>query len=325
VLLTHTEVLSGAVDIARLPLFHGGELRNVRIAYNVYGDVVNPAVVVLGGISAGRHISPGWWQDFVGPEKPVDTDRFCVVGIDFLGGCGASTRAENESFPAISSTDQANVVCAVLNALSIDRLEFFIGSSYGGMVALAFAERHPARVARVIVISAAHQPHPMATALRSLQRRTIHLGLESGRVDEAVAIARGLAMTTYRSSIEFAHRFDVAAVPHGAGWRHPVQDYIEQRGRDFARRFTASAFLCLSQSSDLHNLDPSRIHAAVTLIGVDTDTLVPTWQLQQLAEQLSGNVELHTISSIYGHDAFLKEVDAVSSILRSTFNQEVAS
>ncbi len=324
-LLTEPEVRSDSVDIPRLRLAHGGELRNVHMAYQVYGDDDLPAIVVLGGISAGRNISPGWWQDFVGRDKPVDTDRYRVIGIDFLGGCGDSTRADSEAFPAISSVDQASATCAVLDALQINRLAFFIGSSYGGMVALAFAEHHPARVARLIVISAAHQPHPMATALRSLQRRTIRLGLETGRVAEAVAIARGIAMTTYRTGPEFAQRFDVAATNDGATWRHPVEDYIEQRGREFARRFAASAFLCLSQSGDLHHVDPARIHVPVTLVAVDGDTLVPGWQMQQLAQRLPGDVDLHTISSLYGHDAFLKEVYALSAILRSTLSQEIES
>ena len=317
--------LSGCVSIARFPLALGGALKNVRIAYQVYGSTYLPAVVVLGGISAGRHITPGWWQDFVGPDKPVDTERFCVIGIDFLGGCGASTRADGESFPAISTFDQADAVRAVLNELGIPQLACFIGSSYGGMVALAFAEKHPARVRQSIVISAADGPHPMATALRSLQRRTIRLGLETGRVEEAMAIARGIAMTTYRTSAEFSQRFDANAVRDGDGWRHAVEGYMEQRGREFAQRFDAAAFLCLSQSGDLHNVDPRRIRVPVTLIGVDSDTLVPAWQIQQLGWRLGGRVEVHTISSIFGHDAFLKEVATISSILRSTLNKEVAS
>ena len=324
-LLIEPTVQTGDIVIPRLSLFHGGELRDVRIAYQVHGDENSPAIVALGGISAGRQITPGWWQDFVGPDKAIDTEQFCVIGIDFLGGCGASNRANSVSFPAISSVDQANAVHAVLDHLGVDRLAAFIGSSYGGMVALAFGEHHPSLVDRLIVISAAHQPHPMATALRSLQRRTIRFGLQNGAVADAVAIARGIAMTTYRTSSEFAQRFDVAARHDGHAWRHPVEDYIEQRGREFAHRFDPHAFLCLSQSGDLHNVNPAHICIPVTLVAVDGDTLVHAWQMQQLAQSLAGDVELHTISSIYGHDAFLKEVDAISSILRSTLSLETES
>ena len=324
-LLTSAPAQSGTVEIPRFALTLGGALRNVRIAYSVYGDVDRPALVVLGGISAGRSITPGWWQDFVGVDKPVDTARHCVIGIDFLGGCGASTRADSAAFPAISSSDQANAVCAVLDTLGITRLAGFIGSSYGGMVALAFAALHPARVARLIVIGAAHQPHPMATALRSLQRKTVRLGLATGRVEDAVAIARGIAMTTYRTSAEFAERFDVAPVHDGAGWRHPVEDYIEQRGRAWTRSFSAAAFLCLSQSADLHVIDPGRITVPVTLVAVDSDTLVPVWQVRELARRLPGAVDLHVIASRYGHDAFLKEVSAVSAILRTTLARDTPS
>jgi homoserine O-acetyltransferase/O-succinyltransferase len=319
VLLTPPETRTAFADIPHLPLTLGSALHNVRIAYSLHGDVAHPAIVVLGGISAGRNISPGWWQDFVGEGKPIDTDRFCVIGIDFLGGCGASTRA-TESFPAISTFDQANAVCGVLDRLGIARLSCFIGSSYGGMVALAFAQQHPARVERLVVISAAHEPHPMASALRSLQRRTIRLGVETGRTDEAIAIARGIAMTTYRTSTEFAGRFDAVAINDGRSWRNPVEDYIEQRGREFAARFTACAFLCLSQSGDLHQVEPERITTPVTLIGVDSDTLVPAWQVRELAGCLGGVVDLHIIASVYGHDAFLKEVTAISAVLRSALS-----
>ena len=324
-LLTETNAVSGTAVVPRFPLALGGELRDVRIAYEVHGENHLPAIVVLGGISAGRHITPGWWADMVGAGRPVDTDQYCVIGIDFIGGCGASTRAAHNDFPAVSTSDQAHAVRVVLDALAIGRLACFIGSSYGGMVALAFAERYPARVARVIAISAPHQTHPMATALRSLQRRTIRLGLQTGRVNEAVAIARGVAMTTYRTAAEFAQRFDTAATFDGSAWRHPVESYIEDRGRDFARRFDAAAFLCLSQSTDLHSVDPARIRVPVTLVGVDSDTLVPVSQLRQLATLLGARASIEIISSIYGHDAFLKEVSAVSTILRSTLSQDVAS
>ena len=324
-LLTETNAVSGTAVVPRFPLALGGELRDVRIAYEVHGETHQSAIVVLGGISAGRHITPGWWADFVGAGKPVDTDQYCVIGIDFIGGCGASTRATEDDFPAISTTDQANAVAAVLDALAIGRLACFIGSSYGGMVALAFAEQHPTRVARIIAISAAHQTHPMATALRSLQRRTIRLGLQTGRVNEAVAIARGVAMTTYRTAAEFAQRFEPTASFDGGAWRHPVESYIEDRGRDFARRFDAAAFLCLSQSTDLHSVDPARIRVPVTIVAVDSDTLVPISQSKQLATLLGAHASIEIISSVYGHDAFLKEVTAVSAILRSTLNQDLES
>jgi homoserine O-acetyltransferase/O-succinyltransferase len=313
-LLTSPLVRAGYSSIESFELSLGGHLDDVRVAYRLYGDVDQPVVVVLGGISAGRDIAPGWWQDFVGPSKAVDTERVAVLGIDFVGGSGASTGPNADGFPAISTQDQARALSSVLDDLGITTVSL-MGASYGGMVALAFAELFAHRAHRLLVISAAHEPHPMATALRSLQRRTIRLGIATGRVAEAIAIARGIAMTTYRTSAEFAERFDSAAELVGGRFRHPVEAYIEHCGELYAQRFSPWGFLCLSQSLDLHSVEPARITAPVTAISVTADTLVPPWQMQRLADALGAPARLINLSSIYGHDAFLKETTTLSPII----------
>lgn len=306
-----------------LPLELGGALDACRIGWALYGDPALPTVVALGGISAGRHVAahaadprPGWWQDFVGAGLAVDTRRFSVLGLDFLGGSGASTGAAAPGFPSITTADQAAAAAAVLDHLGIPVAHAVVGSSYGGMVALAFGERFPQRAARLVVISAAHESHPMATALRTLQRRAVRLGIETGRAHEGLAIARGIAMTTYRTAEEFAERFGGAPARTAAGPRFPVEEYLEQRGEAFARAFSPWSFLCLSESIDLHRVDPARITAPTTLVGVDSDTLVPPWQLRALAGSLAGPARLVELRSVFGHDAFLKEVGAISRVVR---------
>lgn len=301
----------------------GGVIDACRIGWALYGDAGRPTVVALGGISGGRHVAacaadprPGWWQAFVGGGLAVDTGRFSVLGIDFLGGSGASTGATGPGFPTITTADQAAAVAAVLDHLEIAAVHAVVGSSYGGMVALAFGELFPDRVARLVVISAAHESHPMATALRTLQRRVVRLGVDGGREHEGLAIARGIAMTTYRTAQEFAERFDAAPTPTAAGPRFAVEEYLEQRGDAFARSFSPWSFLCLSESIDLHRVDPARVTVPTTLVGVDSDTLVPPWQLRPLAAALAGPTRLIELHSVFGHDAFLKEVGAVSRIVR---------
>lgn len=316
-LLNATAARRGVTRIERLSLHHGGELRDAAIAYGIDGPADAPVVVALGGISAGRDVG-GWWPEQVGAGRALDTRRFRVLGIDYLGGSGASTGPRTGPFPAVSSFDQASALAAVLDELGIARVHTFVGSSYGGMVALAFASRFSERVAQLLVISAAHEPQPMATALRSLQRRTIRLGIEHGCVEEAVGIARGIAMTTYRTSAEFAHRFAAAAHRDDAGFRFPVEEYLAHCGETYAQRYSPWGFLCLSESIDLHRVDPANIHTPTTLLAVESDTLVPTWQVRALAAALGGATRLVSIPSLYGHDAFLKESTAVSGIIRDT-------
>lgn len=310
-LLKRSGTLSGTTSISRLELHHGGELDAVRIAYALTGEARRPVVIALGGISAGRDVR-AWWRDFVGAGRAIDTREFSLLGIDFLGGSGATTGPLTSPFPAISTCDQARIIAAVLNDLGICQVHAFVGSSYGGMVALAFAELFPERAQRLVVISAAHEPHPMATALRSLQRRAIRLGIETGRTREAISIARGIAMTTYRTSVEFAQRFD----------RNTVVEYIEHCGETYARDFSPFGFLCLSESVDLHAVKPEDITVPTTIVSVDSDTLVPRWQLQQLNARLPDS-HLVEIDSLYGHDAFLKEVGAITEIVRDALQTGV--
>lgn len=310
-------VLNGVANCERLQLHHGSEIRDAQVAYTLYGDVSLPAVVVLGGISAGRNVTT-WWSDFVGPDRAIDTHDFAVLGIDFIGGSGESTGPTKKPFPKTSTFDQARAVAAALDDIGIATVRAFVGSSYGGMVALCFAALYPHRASELVVIGAAHEPHPMATALRSLQRRTIRLGIETGRVAEAVAIARGIAVTTYRTADEFAERFAPAARRSGEGFSFEVEDYLEHCGAAYARTYSPWGFLCLSESIDLHSIDPARITVPTTLVSVSSDTLVPSWQMRALAQRINAPARLVEIESRYGHDAFLKEVAAVSGILRRT-------
>jgi homoserine O-acetyltransferase len=299
-----------------LALDHHGS-RTVSVRFEAQGPVDAAPVLVLGGISASRHAVPpaedpsrGWWPGIVGNGLAVDPCGHRIIGIDYLGGPGTGWVPSAPLTPV----DQARAVLAVLDHLCIARITL-LGASYGGMVALAFAEAYPTRVDRAIVLCAAHRPHPMATALRAIQRRIIRLGVAADRSSEGVALARALAMTTYRSVQEFEERFSYAA----QGETHvgfPVEAYLAARGSEFSDRFDTEAFFRLSESIDLHDVAPEAVSVPLTLVSVDSDGIAPPWLVQELAA-MAPDVRGHTVlSSRFGHDAFLKEVEAVSSILR---------
>src|SRR5690606_1783824 len=136
-----------------------------------------------------------WWQALVGAGAAIDLSRLRVLSVEWLVPAALGTTS-------ISSTDQADAIAALLDELGISRVRAFVGSSYGAMVGLAFAARHAQRVDRLVLLAGAHRPHPLSTAQRSVQRGIVRLGLDSGRVDEALALARQLAITTYRGSAE---------------------------------------------------------------------------------------------------------------------------
>lgn len=348
---------------ARLTLDHLGE-REVTIAYEVHGDVgptrprrpsrtkspvttggtasprssaptatldahaVPDPTLVLGGISAGRHLGPaafdsgpGWWPGVVGRGAALDPAHRPLIGIDYLGG----TDDSNRLIRPVTTHDQARAVAAVLDHLGIARASF-VGASYGGMVALAFAELFPDRTGQLVILCAAHRTHPMATAVRSVQRAVVGLGVDSGETARGLSLARALAMTTYRSTREFEERFSPfalsAGTPGGDPARFPVDDYLQARGADFVRRFDTQRYLALSESIDLHSTRPGSLPEHALLVSFDTDILVPPWLMDELAARDSGaepgrSAARHvTIPSLYGHDAFLKEAAAVSALLR---------
>lgn len=287
-----------------------------RTAFETVGPADAPAVVVLGGISASRHVTAtesdprhGWWEAFVGPEKVVDTNRFRVVGMDYLS-VGRRNRP-------LSTHDQALALAAALDRASIPKVRAIVGASYGGMVALAFGAIAPERVEHLVVIGAAHESAPLATALRILQRRIVDLGIATGKSREALVIARGLAMTSYASVEEFSNRFGELDGREASDRCDAIDAFLADSGETFASACTPQRFLALSQSLDLHKVNPADVRVPTTLIAVEQDTLVPLAQIRELATRISAPSRVIEISSRHGHDTFLNEPELLAPFVAS--------
>lgn len=282
------------------------------VSYCSLGRDDQPAVAVLGGISADSVIASlpdgtrGWWDAQAGAGRPINTDRFRLVGMDFVSGPGTITTA-----------DQAEALAALLNNLNIRRLHALVGASYGAMIGLAFAERFPERIERLVAISGAHCAHPYAVALRSVQRRILRFSVARGASEEGVAIARAMAMISYRSQAEFGERFTGPAQASGVAWRFPVDDYLDYHGGRYASSVSAGKYLALSESLDLHRADPSKIRVPVHLVAADPDLIVPLEQMRELAGRLAGPSHLDVIETKFGHDAFLKEDRQLATIIQN--------
>lgn len=319
---------TGHADVP-LSLDHLGE-RRATVSYQLHGPPDAPLVVVLGGISAGRRLAPtpedpdeGWWPGVVGLDSALDPTCRRLLGIDYLGG----PAGDGDLLRPVTTHDQARALAGLLDRLKAPRVSL-VGASYGGMVALAFAELFPERVSRLVVLCAAHRTHPMATAWRSVQRAAVCLGAQAGRAAEGLSLARALAMTTYRSAAEFEDRFSPRPLPSVAGPRpsvahlhrfpprFPVEDYLNARGADFSTRFDPERFLALSESIDLHWTEPRSLPSSALLVSVESDVLVPPWLVDRLAEEGGAGAGHVVLDSPFGHDAFLKEVDQVSEVVQ---------
>jgi len=292
-----------------LPLRHGGEAA-ARLRYELVGRGER-LLLVAGGISAGRHViassafpERGWWEV---QAATFDPGRNQLLAIDWLGADGSL------DLP-IDPADQADAIAALLIHLGLARADGFVGASYGGMVALHFAARHPSLCGSILVISAAASAHPFASACRSLQRRALSLGEAAGDPASGVALARAMAMLTYRTPAEFGDRFADPPLIESGRVRVAADSYLEFQGDRHAGRMSAAAYRSLSESIDLHRIDPASVEVPATFVAVDSDALVPAPDVEALAAAVPG-ARYHVIHSRFGHDAFLKEEAQVAAII----------
>jgi len=318
-----TDATAGSLPFAQrhvlavdLPMRHAGQ-RRIALQVESVGPVNAPAIWVAGGISAGRHVaanaldpSAGWWQDAVGAGRGLDPQNQRLLSFDWVGAAG-------DLDSPIDTVDQAKAIALALDALGIRQLQAFVGASYGGMVALQFAALHPDRVAQLVVLSAAHRPHPFASAYRSLQRQVVALGQLQCADELGLSLARQLAMLSYRTPEEFGERFDQPVNLERGRARCAAEDYLQSCGQRYVAKWNSTAFLRLSESIDLHAVDPAAVRVPTSLFAVEQDWLSPPAELELLAAGIQAPTRLSRIASRYGHDAFLKETDAVDTVLRT--------
>lgn len=333
-----------------------GKIEQPTIAFETLGRLnrrADNAVLAFTGLSPSAHIasSPrdpaaGWWEDMVGPDKPIDTDRYFVVCLNSLGSCFGSTgpasidpatgRHYRLNFPVLCLEDIAAAGAALLDHLQVETAHTVVGSSMGGMTALAFTLLFPGRCRRLLSISAAARSLPFSIALRSLQREIIRKDPEwrNGQYDfsqgpvSGMRLARKLGMISYRSAAEWTQRFGrerATAEPpreHPFGIDFEVESYLEAHANKFVGAFDPNCYLYLSRAMDLFDaadhggdLDSafSRMNLQQALIiGVQSDFLFPLHQQAELAAALKphvGDVEFKRLASVQGHDSFLVDMD----------------
>jgi homoserine O-acetyltransferase/O-succinyltransferase len=297
----------------KLNLTHSGPT-TVVVQYELVGHQYAPLLLVAGGISAGRHVqanpkdvSDGWWQS--------QSDTFChhrLLSIDWVGADGALDRP-------IDTLDQANALVATMDRLGIAKAAAFIGASYGAMVGMHCAAIAPPRIGALLAISAADRAHPFASAQRAVQRQAIELGERLGSSDAGVALARKLAILSYRTPQEFEERFPTPVTIEQNRACASSEPYLEHMGRRHSERTSAAAYRRLSESIDLHRINPDLISVPTTFVAALSDQLVPARDIENLARAVADG-RFVSLRSLYGHDAFLKEERAIATIIKDFLN-----
>ena len=310
--------LRGEISI-RLDLRHAG-VRQVVLRYELLGEAGLPVVFVAGGISAHRHVvaseifpENGWANALAQAGRALDPKHRRLLAIDYVG-------ADGKLDVPLETADQADAIAQLLDVLKIDRLHAFVGYSYGALVGLQLAARHPARLRKLIAVSGAHRAHPYASAWRALQRKAVALGQLQCADAQGLSLARQFAMLSYRTPEEFDERFDAAPEIINGRVRCAAEDYLDAAGAQYVARTPVTAYLRLSESIDLHRLDPALVAVPTVVVAVEGDRLVPLADSVALVEGLNahGSIargQLRVLRSPYGHDAFLKETDRIDNIL----------
>ena len=341
----------------------GGVLQGVQLAYETWG-VLNPsrdnAILIFTGLSPSAHAassasdcSPGWWEDMVGPGRPIDTDKFFVVCVNSLGSVFGSTSPASInpqtgqpyrlSFPILTVEDIARGGYEVIRSLGIEQVRCVIGPSLGGMTVLAFSALFPTAARTLISISGAARSTPFTIALRSLQREMIRKddAWQGGNYPadaipvDGMRLARKLGMITYRSAKEWLQRFgrERASVEHKPddpfGIDFEIESYLENHAAKFVGQFDPNAYLYLSRAMDLFDLADHgegslpealkrfKIERAL-IIGVETDLLFPIEQQQELADGLNTGgraIKFVRLDSLQGHDSFLVDMDQFRPVI----------
>jgi homoserine O-acetyltransferase len=350
----------GFVHIGSLRLESGVVIDDVCIAIQRWGELSptrDNVVVVLHALTGDSHITgptgpghptPGWWDGVAGPGAPIDTDRWCAVATNVLGGCRGSTGPSSlardgkpwgSRFPLISVRDQVTADIAALTALGIDQVAAVVGGSMGGARALEWMVGHPERVRAGLLLAVGARATGDQLGTQTTQIAAIKADPDwqggdyhgTGRTPDAgLTIARRFAHLTYRGEAELDTRFanDAQGGEDPAnGGRYAVQSYLEHQGDKLLARFDAGSYVILTEALSSHDVGRGRggVEAAlrgcsvpVVVGGITSDRLYPLRLQEELAELLPGCNELHVVESICGHDGFLVESDAVGELIRKT-------
>ena len=366
-----------------LALQSGASIRDYALSYETYGTLnadKSNAVLICHALNASHHVagvyanqprSEGWWDNMVGPGKSVDTDHFFVIGINNLGSCFGSTgpthlnpdtgEVYGANFPVVTVEDWVDAQARLLDVLGIQQLAAVMGGSLGGMQALSWTLRYPARVRHAVVIASAPNLTAENIAFNEVARRAIvtdpdfhggHFYAHGVVPKRGLRIARMIGHITYLSDDVMNEKFgrhlrDAAKAVQGdvageaAGYLFSTQEvefqiesYLRYQGDKFAEYFDANTYLLITRALDY--FDPARAYAGdlglalaqasckFLLVSFTTDWRFSPQRSREIVKALlrnRRNVSYAEIDAPHGHDAFLLEDARYLAEVRSYFER----
>ncbi|WP_086000550.1 homoserine O-succinyltransferase MetX [Polaromonas naphthalenivorans] len=363
-----------------LPLRSGASIRAYDLSYETYGQLnadKSNAVLICHALNASHHVagvyldesgqiqkkSEGWWDTMIGPGKPVDTNRFFVIGVNNLGSCFGSTgpmqtnpdtnEVYGADFPVVTVQDWVDAQARLLDALGIQTLAAVMGGSLGGMQALSWTLQYPGRVRHAVVVASAPNLTAENIAFNEVARRAIvtdpdfhggHFYKHGVLPKRGLRIARMIGHITYLSDDVMNEKFG-RQLRDAAGIKFSTQDvefqiesYLRYQGDKFAEYFDANTYLLITRALDY--FDPAgefggdlsralaQASAKFLLVSFTTDWRFSPARSREIVKALLDNqidVSYAEIDAPHGHDAFLLDDARYMGVVRSYFESKVSA
>jgi homoserine O-acetyltransferase len=359
---------------APLSLKSGATLDRYELVYETYGTLNaarSNAVLVCHALNASHHLagtyegqdkSEGWWDNLVGPGKPLDTNHFFVVGVNNLGSCFGSTGPTHTNpttgqpwgagFPVVTVEDWVDAQARLLDGLGIQKLAAVMGGSLGGMQALSWTLRHPERVRECIAIATAPNLSAQNIAFNEVARRAIitdpdfhggHYYAQGVVPKRGLRVARMIGHITYLSDDSMEEKFGRQMRAAELGYstqdiEFQIESYLRYQGDKFSEYFDANTYLLITRALDY--FDPASAYGGdlsaafatargkrFTVVSFTTDWRFSPARSREIVKALVDNridVSYAEIDAPHGHDAFLLEDARYHGLLRATFERIAA-
>jgi homoserine O-acetyltransferase len=361
-LLVERKTFTFAQPPHEMALDCGTRLGPITLAYETLGELNadrTNAILILHAFSGDSHVAgflhqdderPGWWDNMVGPGKPIDTDRYFVICSNILGGCAGSTgpsslnpetgKPYGLTFPMVTLTDMINAQKHLIDHLGITKLMSLVGGSVGGMQVLRWCADYPEMVVSAIPLATTTRHSAQAIAFNEVARQAIMADPEWNNGDyyegtgpsHGLAVARMIGHVTYLSDEsmreKFGRRLHRSALSFDFTGDFQVESYLHHQGKKFVTRFDANSLLFITKAADYfdlerdgHNLliNDALADVSFLVISFTSDWLYPTYQSRGIVSALKKNgsdVSFCEIEAQCGHDAFLlpnKRLDGLIS------------
>ncbi len=347
-----------------LPLACGTALLDYDLAFETYGTLnadKSNAILICHALNASHHVAGayadapgnvGWWDNMVGPGKPVDTSHFFVIGVNNLGSCFGSSgpTTVNEAtgktwgadFPLVTVEDWVDSQARLLDRLGIERLHAVMGGSLGGMQALTWSIRYPNRVAHALVIAAAPSLSAQNIAFNEVARQAImsDAAFDAGRYAaqgkvprDGLTVARMIGHITYLSDDQMEAKFGRElreGLKFSFAPEFQIESYLRYQGEKFAEYYDANTYLRITKALDY--FDPARetggdlaaafapVSANMLVISFTTDWRFSPARSREIVRALLAGKKRVTFAEIdapHGHDAFLLDHPQYHAVVRA--------